>query len=68
MRAQISRVLKSLRDTGLSFVVVEHDMDLVGDLCDRVYVMAEGRNLAAGTFREVVSDARVVRAYLGDAA
>jgi len=43
-------------------------MDLVGDLCDRVYVMAEGRNLAAGTFREVVSDARVVRAYLGDAA
>ena len=68
MRAQISRVLKTLRDTGLSFVVVEHDMDLVGDLCDRVYVMAEGRNLASGTFREVVSDARVVRAYLGDAA
>jgi ABC-type branched-subunit amino acid transport system ATPase component len=68
MRAQISRVIKALRDDGLSFVVVEHDMDLVGDLCDRVYVMAEGRNLAAGTFREVVSDARVVRAYLGDAA
>ena len=68
MRAQISRVIKSLRDSGLAFVVVEHDMDLVADLCDRVYVMAEGKNLAAGTFREVVSDVRVVRAYLGDAA
>lgn len=68
MRAQISGVIRSLCESGIAFVVVEHDMDLVANLCDRVYVMAEGRNLAAGTFREVISDTRVVRAYLGDAA
>lgn len=68
MRAEISGVIKMLRSSGISFVVVEHDMDMVASLCDRVYVMAEGSNLASGTFREVISDARVVRAYLGDAA
>jgi ABC-type branched-subunit amino acid transport system ATPase component len=68
MRAEISGVIKSLRADGIAFVVVEHDMDMVANLCDRVYVMAEGANLASGTFREVISDKRVVQAYLGDAA
>ena len=68
MRAEISGVIKALRADGIAFVVVEHDMDMVSSLCDRVYVMAEGANLASGTFNEVISDRRVVQAYLGDAA
>ena len=68
MRAEITGVIQMLRADGIAFVVVEHDMDMVANLCDRVYVMAEGGNLASGTFREVISDERVVRAYLGDAA
>lgn len=68
MRAEISGVIKALRADGIAFVVVEHDMDMVANLCDRVYVMAEGANLASGTFHEVISDRRVVQAYLGDAA
>jgi ABC-type branched-subunit amino acid transport system ATPase component len=68
MRAEISGVIKELRADGITFVVVEHDMDMVANLCDRVYVMAEGGNLASGTFHEVISDKRVVQAYLGDAA
>ncbi len=65
MRAEISEVVRRLCDDGLTFVVVEHDMDLVASLCHRVYVIAEGRNLTCGTFREVVADQRVVEAYLG---
>ena len=65
MRAEISGVIKSLCAEGLTFVIVEHDMDMVAALCDRVYVIAEGANLTSGTFQEVVSDTRVVQAYLG---
>ena len=65
MRVEIGNVIKSLRDEGLSFVIVEHDMDMVANLCDFVYVMAEGANLPSGTFAQVVAEKRVVRAYLG---
>ena len=65
MRAEISQVIRGLCEQGLTFVVVEHDMDMVASLCQRVYVIAEGLNLTSGTFGEVVADQRVVRAYLG---
>jgi ABC-type branched-subunit amino acid transport system ATPase component len=65
MRVEISQVIRSLCNEGLTFVVVEHDMDMVASLCHRVYVIAEGVNLTAGTFSEVVADKRVVAAYLG---
>jgi ABC-type branched-subunit amino acid transport system ATPase component len=65
MRAEISQVIRGLCEQGLTFVVVEHDMDMVASLCHRVYVIAEGLNLTSGTFSEVVADQRVVRAYLG---
>ena len=68
MVAQIADLVGSLRSDGLSFAVVEHDMELVERLCDRVYVLAEGRCLVSGTFAEVKSDPRVVEAYLGQPA
>lgn len=68
MRLEISKVIRSLRDEGITFVIVEHDMDMIASLCDQVYVMAEGQNLTCGTFRQVVADDRVVRAYLGGVA
>lgn len=68
MRAEISGVIRALRDEGVTFAIVEHDMDMIANLCDHVYVIAEGANLVSGTFQEVVADERVVRAYLGEAA
>lgn len=68
MRLEISKVIRGLRDEGMTFVIVEHDMDMIASLCDQVYVMAEGQNLTSGTFRQVVADDRVVRAYLGGVA
>lgn len=50
---------------GLSFLVIEHNMDVIMSLCDRVWVLAEGRNLASGTPAEVQSNAQVLEAYLG---
>jgi ABC-type branched-subunit amino acid transport system ATPase component len=65
MRAEIAQVIRSLRTQGVTFVIVEHDMEMVAGLCDQVYVFAAGTNLTSGTFQQVVSDRRVVEAYLG---
>jgi len=65
MRVQISEVIRSLRDEGVTFVIIEHDMDMIARLCDRVYVFAEGKNLTDGSFSDIVADQRVIDAYLG---
>jgi ABC-type branched-subunit amino acid transport system ATPase component len=57
----------SLRQDGLTMIVVEHLMDAIRALCDRCVVMNAGRKIAEGSPAEVLSDAEVVRAYLGDA-
>ncbi|MBE9179218.1 ABC transporter ATP-binding protein [Oculatella sp. LEGE 06141] len=50
---------------GLTFLIIEHNMDVVMSLCDRVWVLAEGRNLASGTPTEIQQNAQVLEAYLG---
>jgi branched-chain amino acid transport system ATP-binding protein len=57
--------IRELNDKGLTFFVVEHNMDLVMDLSDSVIVMAHGEVLLHGTPDEVQSDRRVLDAYLG---
>ena len=52
-------------DRGYTFCIVEHDMDLIAELCDPVVVMAEGRVLTQGTMAEVRANAEVLDAYLG---
>jgi len=53
------------RERGITFFLIEHDMDLVMRMCDPVIVMSEGRHLVQGTPDEVRSDRRVLEAYLG---
>lgn len=62
---ELARLVRELAAEGIGFALVEHDMALVQQVCDRVQVLAEGRPLAAGSFAEVTSDRRVVDAYLG---
>lgn len=50
---------------GLTFLIIEHNMDVIMSLCDRVWVLAEGQNLAAGTPAEIQSNSQVLEAYLG---
>lgn len=52
-------------DRGITFLLIEHDMDLVMTLCNPVIVMSEGKRLMQGTPDEVRSDQRVLDAYLG---
>ena len=61
-------VIRALRAAGRTFLLIEHDMDLVTELCDPVVVMAQGRTLVEGPFAEVRRDPRVLEAYLGTAA
>ena len=60
----MSRIAE-LNRQGITFLIIEHDMDLIARLCAHVFVMAGGRNLAEGTPVEVVSDPLVIEAYLG---
>jgi branched-chain amino acid transport system ATP-binding protein len=62
---EIMARIESLNAAGLTFLVVEHNMDLVARLCGSVHVMAEGRLIASGRPAEVTREAHVVEAYLG---
>ncbi|PMB38956.1 ABC transporter ATP-binding protein [Fischerella thermalis CCMEE 5330] len=50
---------------GMTFLIIEHNMDVIMSLCDRVWVLAEGRNLADGVPEEIQRNPRVLEAYLG---
>jgi ABC-type branched-subunit amino acid transport system ATPase component len=57
--------LGAVRDDGTSILLVDHDMNLVFDVCDRVIVIDLGRVIAAGTPTEIRADSGVIAAYLG---
>ena len=61
----LSNVLRQLRDEGLSILIVEHDMDMVMGLVDRIVVMEFGTKLMEGTPAEVQASPEVRAAYLG---
>ncbi len=63
--ARLVSDLKSLRDDGIALVIVEHALEVVRELSDKVNVMALGRLIASGTYDEVVRDQAVQAAYLG---
>jgi branched-chain amino acid transport system ATP-binding protein len=65
---QIVDKVAALNASGVSFLIIEHNMDLVMSLCNPVMVMAQGKLLVSGEPTAVLRDARVVEAYLGDAA
>jgi ABC-type branched-subunit amino acid transport system ATPase component len=61
----IEDALKALRDDGLTLLLVEHELASVERLCDRVIVMAQGRQIADGEMRQLRSREEVLSAYLG---
>jgi ABC-type branched-subunit amino acid transport system ATPase component len=62
---EIGTHLKSLVREGITILLIEHHMDMVARLCDRVIVLAEGRHLAEGAFDEVAANSAVQEAYMG---
>ncbi|NCR72474.1 MAG: ABC transporter ATP-binding protein [Microcystis aeruginosa LG13-12] len=51
---------------GITFLIIEHNMDVIMSLCHHVWVLAEGTNLADGIPSEIQKNERVLKAYLGD--
>ena len=64
--AELAELIKKIRDLGITVALVEHDMDLVMDICDQLVVLNLGTMLAEGTPREIQDNQAVITAYLGE--
>jgi branched-chain amino acid transport system ATP-binding protein len=63
---ELAALIRRIREAGITVALVEHDMDLVMDVCDSVIVLNLGRKLAEGTPREIQENPEVINAYLGE--
>jgi branched-chain amino acid transport system ATP-binding protein len=63
---ELAALIRRIREMGVTVVLVEHDMELVMDICDSIVVLNLGRLLAHGAPREIQENPHVVAAYLGE--
>lgn len=62
---QICRHIQYWNEQGITFLIIEHNMDVIMSLCDHVWVLAEGRNLANDKPQNIQTNPLVLQAYLG---
>lgn len=66
MRKIVSNIIGELKKEGKTIILIEHDMGLIRQLCDYIFVMDEGKLLAEGKPEQVLEKKEVIEAYLGD--
>ena len=57
--------IRHLRDRGITILLIEHDMSVVMNISDRIYVIDHGRKIAEGLPKEIATNQEVITAYLG---
>ncbi|WP_380675864.1 ATP-binding cassette domain-containing protein [Salinigranum sp. GCM10025319] len=62
---EIADHIRALNDDGLTLVIIEHELETLTDLVDRLVVLTNGSVLTTGTPEEILEDQRVIDAYLG---
>jgi branched-chain amino acid transport system ATP-binding protein len=63
---EVTQLIGKLRDeAGLTIILIEHDMGVVGGISDRVIALDHGEKIAEGSFNAVATDPLVIEAYLG---
>jgi len=63
---ELAGLIRRIKELGITVVLVEHDMELVMDICESIIVLNLGRKLAEGTPREIQENQAVIAAYLGE--
>ena len=62
---EMSQLIEKIKNMGVTVFVVEHDMDLVMKICDKIIVLDQGEKIAEGTPKEIQNNEKVITAYLG---
>ncbi len=65
IRRIILEAIARLREKGITFFIIEHDMEMVRTVCDRIIVMDSGRVVTTGSFQDIVRNSEVMQTYLG---
>jgi len=58
-------VIRKIRDHGITIILIEHHMDVVMSVCDKISVLDFGQKIAEGVAQEIQTNEKVIEAYLG---
>ena len=63
---ELMEFIRYLRDIGYTILLIEHDMKVVMNISDRIYVFDHGKKIAEGVPEEIANNPEVIKAYLGE--